>query len=150
MSKNLQNVPSWNLTDFYSSILDPKIEKDLRNIKNSIVKFKKSFEGKVLKLSAKKLYEVIKEYEKISEKIGKISSYSYLIYAGDLSNQKNIAFYQNISEKVSQFSTELVFFDLELNQIKDVDLKKKLKASKDLASYQPYIRDVRAFKKYYY
>jgi len=139
----LTNIPKWNLTDFYSSIEDKKISTDLKKIEKSTKKFVTDFAGKITKINVSKLLEAIKTYEKISEEIGKISSYSYLIYAADLSNQKNISFYQNISESLSRFESQLIFFTLELNQIDEKKLKNPL-----LAKYQPFIRDSRIFKKH--
>ncbi len=141
--KNLKNVPEWNLSDFYSSPKDKKISLEIKNIEKASEKFSKDFVGKVSKLSASQLFMAIETYEKISEQIGKVSSYSYLIYAADLSNQANISFYQNTSETLSKFESQLIFFTLELNKIDE----KKLKSS-ELKKYQPFIRDSRAFKKY--
>jgi oligoendopeptidase F len=141
--KNLKNVPEWNLSDFYSSPKDKKISLEIKNIEKASEKFSKDFVGKVSKLNASQLLAAIETYEKISEQIGKVSSYSYLIYAADLSNQTNISFYQNTSETLSKFESQLIFFTLELNKIDE----KKLKSS-ELKKYQPFIRDSRAFKKY--
>ncbi len=141
--KNLKNIPTWNLADFYSSIEDKKISTDLKKIEKDAKKFVSDFAGKINKISAPKLFEAIQTYEKICENIGKISSYSYLIYAADLSNQKNISFYQNISEALSGIESQLIFFTLELNEIDE----KKLKNTA-LKKYQPFIRDSRIFKKH--
>lgn len=141
--KNLKNVPEWNLSDFYSSPKDKRISLEIKNIEKASEKFSKDFVGKISKLSPSQLLKAIQTYEKISEQIGKISSYSYLIYAADLSNQANISFYQNTSETLSKFESQLIFFTLELNKIDE----KKLKSS-ELKKYQPFIRDSRAFKKY--
>ncbi len=146
-AKNLGAVPQWDLSDFYSSIDDKKITADLKSISTAVKNFTKKFSGKVSKLSAPQLSEAIKNYEKISEKIGKISSYSYLVYASDLSNQKNISFHQNTSEALSSLESALIFFSLELNKIDEKKLQKLLKNS-SLKKYQPFIRDSRAFKKY--
>jgi oligoendopeptidase F len=140
-------APEWDLSDFYSSISDKKIAQDLKNIADLVAKFKKNFAGKVAKLAAPKLAEAIKNYEEIAEKMGKLGSYSYLIYASDLSNQKHISFHQNISEKLSEFESQLVFFTLELNKISDAALKKLLQNAA-VKKYAPFIRDIRAFKKY--
>lgn len=141
--KNLKNIPTWNLSDFYSSISDKKISADLKKIEKDTKKFVSDFAGKINKISALKLFEAIQTYEKISENIGKISSYSYLIYAADLSNQKNISFYQNISEALSGIESQLIFFTLELNEIDEKKLKNPA-----LKKYQPFIRDSRIFKKH--
>ena len=120
MTKNtLGNVPNWDLSDFYSSIKDKKIASDLENCAKNAKSFAKKYQGKVEKLSAPDLFKAIKKYEEISEKMAEISSYSYLIYAIDLSNQKNIAFHQDISEKLTDPSSNLIFFSLEINEIDD-------------------------------
>ena len=141
--KNLKNIPTWNLSDFYSSISDKKISADLKKIEKDTKKFVSDFAGKINKISAPKLFEAIQNYEKISENIGKISSYSYLIYAADLSNQKNISFYQNISEALSGIESQLIFFTIELNEVDEKKLKNPA-----LKKYQPFIRDSRIFKKH--
>lgn len=140
-------APNWDLSDFYASIEDEKINLDLVKISKNCEKFVKDFSQKVVKLDAKNLNLAIKKYEEIAENIGKISSYAYLIYASDLSNHKHIAFFQNISEKLNEFQSKLVFFTLELNEISDANLKKLLLDEK-LKKYQPFIRDCRAFKKH--
>jgi oligoendopeptidase F len=146
MTKTL-NAPNWDLSDFYSSIKDKKITADLKKIENESKKFNKEFTGKIIKLSATKLFEAIKTYEKIAEKIGKLASYSYLIYASDLSNPSNISFHQNTSEALSKFESDLIFFCLEINKISDTNLVKLLENS-SLKKYQPFIRDVRSFRQY--
>jgi len=143
-----KQLPSWDLRDFYSSTKDKKITVDLKIISDSSQKFVKKYLQKVGKLSAAQLALAIVEYEQVSEIIGKLSSYSYLIYASDLSDQNNISFYQNISEKLSKFEKELVFFTLEINLIEDKKITTLLKQSAALKKYQPFIRDIRAFRKH--
>jgi len=145
--KELKNVPAWDLSDFYSSISDKKISAELKKIEKSSKDFDKKYHGKVAKLKAPQLFTAIVEYEKIAQAIGKLSSYSYLVYASDLSNQKNIAFHQNLSESLSKFETLLIFFTLELNEIDEKKINILLKNAQ-LKKYQPFIRDTRAFRKY--
>ncbi|MBM5781878.1 MAG: M3 family oligoendopeptidase [Pelagibacterales bacterium] len=147
-NNSLKNTPTWNLSDFYSSIKDKKIDSDLNKISVEASNFAKKFTKKITKLNAKQLTEAIKEYEKICELIGKVSSYSYLIYASDLSNSDNLSFYQNISEKISEYESLLVFFSLEINDIEEKTLNKFYKENSTLKSYYPFIRDVRAFKQH--
>ena len=145
--KKLGAVPNWNLTDFYNSISDKKISADLKKIAEETKSFAKKYHGKIAKINASQLFEAIEQYQKICELIGKISSYSYLVYASDLSNQTNIGFYQNTSEKLSEFETQLVFFTHEINEIDEKKLAELLK-NDQIKKYQPFIRDTRAFKKY--
>jgi len=144
---NLGLVPTWNLTDFYSSIKDKQIIRDFEFIDKEIKIFSKKYLKKVNNINAPIFFEAIEHYQKISEIIGKISSYSYLIYASNLSDQINISFYQNTLEKLSKFESQIIFFTLEINDIAEEKIKKLLKDSK-LKKYQPFIRDCRSFRKY--
>lgn len=140
-------TPTWDLTDFYSSIHDQKITADIKKIAIDCEKFVTSFSEQVNNLDAKQLAIAIQTYENICEAIGKISSYSYLVYASDLSNQENIAFHQNTNEILNESESKLIFFTLELNKISDEKLKTLLEEPK-LAKYQPFLRDTGIFKKH--
>ena len=140
--KTQQTPPNWDLSDFYNSPKDKKIDTEIKKISQETKNFVTDFCGKIEKLSAPKLFLAIQKFEEICEKIGKISSYSQLLYASDLSNQENLAFHQNTSERLNKFESELVFFSLELNKIGDKKIVTLLK------NYQPFIRDTRAFKKH--
>ncbi|MCE3254585.1 MAG: oligoendopeptidase [Rickettsiaceae bacterium] len=147
-NKKLNNLPNWDLSDFYPSISSPKINEDFKKSADLAEKFKKNYQGKLAKISAADLAKAIKEYEKISEILGKISSFAYLNYATNLKSPKDTGFYQNVSEKINEISSALIFFELEINQIEDKKLQALIKENKDLQRYQPYLRDVRVFKKY--
>ncbi len=146
--KKLGNLPSWDLTDFYKSIADKKIAEDFKLARDLAACFKKNYQGKLQEISAINLAKAIKEYEKISELLGKISSFSYLNYATNLNSPKDTAFYQDSSEKINDISSLMVFFELEINQIEDKKLNSLIKSNSDLQRYSPYLRDVRVFKKY--
>lgn len=147
-SNLINKTPAWDLSDFYSSVNDLEIAKDLKKIETSTKKFSEEFTGKIGKIDANELAKAIKKYEKICDLIGKISSYSYLIYASDLSNHDNVSFYQNISEKLSSSQSNLVFFSLELNKISDKEFVNLFKESAVLGKYKPFIRDTNLFKKH--
>ena len=146
--KKLNKLPNWDLTDFYPSISSTKIVGDFSLAKNLAATFAKKYQGNLIDISAKNLAKAIKEYEKISEILGKISSYAYLNYATNLNTPRDTAFYQDTSEKINDISSSLVFFELEINQIEDKKLSSLIKEDKDLQRYQPYLRDVRVFKKH--
>ncbi len=147
-TKKLTNLPNWDLTDFYKLITDKKIAEDFKKAEELAKKFTKDYQGKLKNISALNFAKAIKEYEKISEILGKISSFAYLNYATNLNAAKDTAFYQDTSEKINDISSLAVFFELEINQIEDKKLNSLIKENKDLQRYAPYLRDVRVFKKY--
>ncbi len=163
------DLPKWDLSDLYSSIKDSAIKSDIKTIAELVKLFNKNYYKKVNKLNSLELFYAISEYENICEKIAKISTFSYLVYASDLSNSDNVSFFQNSSETLSKFESELVFFILEINLIDEKQLKKLLEDNQKTATknnkissknsiknttknslkdYQPFLRDCRTFKNY--
>jgi oligoendopeptidase F len=145
---NFKNLPTWDLGDLYESAECEEFISDLEYCEDSAKNFEKKYKGKLGKLTAKKLFGAIAEYEIISEIMDKISTYAFLKYAENLSKEANTSLYQNVTEKITGYSSHLVFFSLEINKISDADLEKMYKSSKELIKYKPFIRDIRVFKKY--
>ena len=140
-------LPVWNLGDLYSSINSRKILKDLNLIEKLSKSFSKKYEGKVTKLSAIKLLKAIEEIEKIDEIMDKILSYAHLLVSENIENEKNKIFFQQMQEKITKFSSMLIFFTLELNQISDKKIKIFFKKKK-LIKYKNWIINRRSFKPY--
>ena len=140
-------LPVWNLGDLYSSINSRKILKDLNLIEKLSKSFSKKYEGKVIKLSAIKLLKAIEEIEKIDEIMDKILSYAHLLVSENIENEKNKIFFQQMQEKITKFSSMLIFFTLELNQISDKKIKIFFK-DKKLIKYKTWIINRRSFKPY--
>lgn len=139
-------APAWDLDDLYKGLKDPAIKKDLTALRKEIDTFAHHYEGKVSTLSANDLATSIKEYESISEKLSRITSFSFLLFAQDMTHKEVGSFYQNIQEDVTQLSTTLIFYSLELNQIDENELKEKFTQSAALATYKPWIENLRIFK----
>ena len=126
-SKNLNKLgklPIWNLSDLYKSNKEKQISSDLNFIEKVAKKFEKKYEGRIKYLNAESLFKAIYELEKISEKVSRIISYAQLLHSENIENEKNKIFFQNIDEKITKYSSSLVFFSLELNDIKEKHLQK--------------------------
>ena len=148
MKKTIEKLPSWDLSDLYPSNNSTRIKQDLKKARDLSEKFKKKFEGKLADLKAENLASAIMEYEKIEEICGKLSSFAYLFYAENIEDEERSRFWQDISEKITEISTIILFFTLELNELEERDIKKKISNSKQLAYYDPWLKSVRAFKPY--
>lgn len=142
----LGSLPEWNLNDFYSSIDDPAIKADIARAETLSKQFATQYETLVAQLSADSLAKAIKEYENLTEILGKIGSYAQLLYAQNMALERNTAFYQNICETLTDISTHTLFFSLEQNKIDDTKLQQMLSESKALAHFAPWIRDTRSFR----
>lgn len=143
--KNLGNMPNWNLSDLYSSINDKQIELDIKNIEKEIKDFQ-SYRGKIKDLTGKELYDSIIKYENIGEMMGKLGSFAYLKYAENLSLDENVKFFQKINEKLTDLSSNLIFFSLEVNKIPSAQLNAMYAESKSLRVYKSVIDEIRLFK----
>ena len=132
-SKNINNLgklPVWNLADLYDSIKGKKISSDLNFIEKATKKFEKKYGGKIKQLNSEKLFKVILELEKINEKIDRIISYAHLLYAENVEDEERKIFFQQMQEKITKYSSSLIFFTLELNNIENKNLQKLLKNKK--------------------
>ena len=144
-SNNLGKLPIWDLSDLYNSSKDNKITLDLNFIKIASKKFEKKYEGKIRNLNSEKLHKAIIELEKINEKIDRVMSYAHLLYAENVENEKNKIFFQQMQETITKYSSSLIFFSLELNNIGNKKLKKILK-NKKLKKFDTWIANARTFK----
>ena len=87
-------------------------------------RIKERYQGKVVSLAkdGAQLAQAIAAYERLSDRVGKLGSYAGLLYAADTSNPDNAKFYGDIQEKITVITTDLIFFELELNQIDEADM----------------------------
>ena len=58
--------------------------------------------------------------------MGRLGSYAGLLYAADTSDPENAKFYGDIQEKLTAITTDLIFFELELNKIDEAELARAL------------------------
>ena len=77
----------------------------------------------------------------------KILSYAHLLVAEDADHEKNKIFFQQMQEKITNYSSCLIFFTLELNQIEEKKLNILLKNSQ-LIKYKTWIENRRLYKPY--
>ena len=146
---DLGHMPEWNLADLYASPQDPAVERDLARMATDARKIKDLYQGKLVGMGrdGTALAGAVAAYEDLSELMGRLASYAQLLYSGDQSDQGRAKFYGDVSEKLTQISTDLVFFELELNQVAEADLAEALKVPA-LARYKPWLDDLRKEKPY--
>ena len=140
----LGNLPRWDLSDLYSGPDAADLAADLEKADAAAKKFNGDFAGKVGSLSAAGLAHAIQRYERDEDLLGRISSYAQLHHAADVADREVGRFYQTTMERLSEITSKLIFFTLELNRIEDAALEALLAADPALAHYAPWLRDVRA------
>src|SRR5580698_4771270 len=140
-----EKLPSWDLSDLYPAPDSPEVQADLAAAERDAKAFAATYEGKLAELSGAALAGAIGDFQRIEEVLGRLVSYAQLLFAGDSTDAATGRFYQTINERVTAISVHLLFFSLELNRLDDAALDAKL-ADKELAHWQPWLRDLRVFR----
>jgi oligoendopeptidase F len=145
-------LPVWDLSDLYSAPDAPEIGHDLARSAETAKAFAGRYRGKLAALIGEPkggaaLAEAIRTYEALEDTLGRVMSYAGLLYASDNTNPAYAKFYGDMQERVTQISTDLLFFALELNKVDDAALAKALETP-SLAHYEPWLRDLRAMRPY--
>ncbi len=145
-SEELGDLPEWDLSDLYRSPDAPELEADLNFLETECAAFAADYEGKLADLSADELLTCVERNEKISQVSGRIMSYAGLRYYQVTVDAERAQFMSNMQEELTDFSTPLVFFTLELNRIDDDKLEAMFAENADLARYKPVFDRIRAMK----
>ncbi|MCR9157132.1 MAG: M3 family oligoendopeptidase [Rhodobacteraceae bacterium] len=146
--KNLGDLPEWDLTDLYPSDDAAELKRDLDWLEEACRSFAADYEGKLAGLSAEEFLTAIHRHEKIENIAGRIMSYAGLRYYQLTTDAQRAKFLSDHQEKITNYTTPLVFFTLELNRIDDATVDALFDANADLARYKPAIRRIRAMKPY--
>ena len=107
---DLGKLPVWNLKDLYKSSKSSQILLDLNFIEKEAKRFEKKYEGKISQLNSSKLFKAIVKFEKIDEKINQILSYAHLLFSENVRDEKNKIFLQQMQERITEYSSFLIFF----------------------------------------
>ncbi|MDV4145327.1 M3 family oligoendopeptidase [Shimia sp. FJ5] len=147
-SDGLGNLPEWDLSDLYTSPDAPELEADMAFLEKECAAFAADYEGKLASLDADALLTCVLRNEKINQVAGRIMSYAGLRYYQLTTDAERAQFMSNCQEKLTNFTTPLVFFTLELNRIEDDALAAAFAANAELARYKPVFDRIRAMKPY--
>ena len=138
-------LPGWNLTDLYPAPDSAELASDLDTTEAAARAFAAAHAGTLAKASGAALAEMIGEYERIEEVMGRVMSYAQLLFSGDSNDPAIGQFYQTMSERITVISSHMIFFTLELNRLDDAVLEQKL-TDPALARWRPWLRDLRSFR----
>ena len=147
MTAVLKDLPEWNLADLYEGPKAAAFAADMAKGEADSKAFAAAYQGKLAGLSGAALGGAIKAYDDLSDILGRVGSYAQLHYVGDTTDSDRAKFYGDVNNKITEISTLLLFFELELNQIDDTALAEKMK-DKALAHYKPWLDNLRFEKPY--
>ncbi|MDX2309296.1 MAG: M3 family oligoendopeptidase [Hyphomicrobium sp.] len=146
---SLGPMPEWDLTDLYAAPNAPEVQRDLARAARDAETLKDQCRGRMGELAkdGARLALAIEAYEQLSDLMGKLASFAGLLYAADQSDPERAKFYGDVSEKLTRIGTDLIFFELELNQVDEAQLTDSMRVPA-LAKYRPWIEDLRKEKPY--
>jgi len=148
----LGTLPEWDLTDLYPAMDSPQFAADLTAAEAECKAFADAYRGKLERLvtgdsAVQALYDAVHRYEALEDRLGRVISYAGLVYAGDTTDPKRAKFYGDTQERLTAASSDLLFFQLELNRIDDSVLD-ALAAKAPLSHFRPWLEDIRKEKPY--
>ena len=142
------DLPEWDLSDLYTAEDAPELIRDLAWLEEECANFARDYEGKLAELDAEGFLACVLRNEKISGIAGRIMSYAGLRYYQLTIDAGRAKFLSDMQEKITNFTTPLVFFTLELNRLDDGVLDGLFAESAELARYKPVFDRIRAMKPY--
>jgi oligoendopeptidase F len=144
----LGDLPVWDLTDLYAAPDAPELKADLEWLEGECAGFAAEYEGKLADLDTAGMLECITRYEKIDVIAGRIMSYAGLRYYQHTTDPARAKFMSDMQDKITGFTTPLVFFSLEFNRIPDDRYAAVFGGDPALARYKPVFDRMRAMKPY--
>ena len=93
---------TWNLTELFKDISDPKIEQAIAEATQSADKFEKAYRGKIGSLSAEGLLGCLRDVEAFEAKFSDIALFSSLSFAADMTQPQA----QALNDRVDKLSRQ--------------------------------------------
>lgn len=142
-------LPVWDLADLYPGRDSAEFKGALEDAKGRAARFEADYKGKLVDLTkGGRLIEAIKDSEALGDLTGKIGSFAFLQYAQKSTDPDRAKFMGDTNEALTNLSTRVLFFELELNRIEDADLEAAFGKDPELARYRTWFADLRRAKPY--
>ncbi len=147
-SGSLGNLPEWDLSDLYTAPDAPEVARDMAWLETACTTFATTHEGRLATLDAAALLACVQSYEQIDITAGRLMSFAGLRYYQNTLDSDRAKFMADTQDRITTFTTPLVFFTLEFNRLDDDHLAGLLAANADLARYKPVFDRMRAMRPY--
>jgi oligoendopeptidase F len=120
---------TWDLTDLYDGPDDPRIERDLADLKGRAIAFERGFRGSVEAddRSAERLRDALEEVEGIYEALVVVLAFAGLTFAGDTRPPVHGALLTRAREAASDIRSHLLFLELEWAALPDATAEALIK-----------------------
>ncbi len=147
-------LPAWNLNDLYRGIDDPQIEGDLQEALRQAEQFEKEYRGRISTFAtvsgeptAKGLFDLLRKLESIRERVDRVLSYAYLVFAADTKDPRHGALLQRVQERSTDIQRHLLFFELEWAAVPEERVKGWLEEP-ELANDRHFLESIRKWAPY--
>ncbi len=149
---DLGDLPEWDLTDLYAAMDAPELTRDIEQSSSGCTEFEKRWKGD-LETAAKSggengLGTALRQYEALEEILGRIVSFAGLTYFSNTGDPARAKFFGDIQSKITDISSHLLFFALEINRIDDKIVDAAIENDQATAHYKPWLVDLRKDKPY--
>ncbi|HVW93981.1 MAG TPA: M3 family oligoendopeptidase [Devosia sp.] len=142
-------LPEWDLSDLYPGPDSPELKADLERAAAEAAAFEADYKGRLERLARDGgLVAAVKRIEALTDLTGRLGSFAYLRYAQQTTDPERAKFLGDVSQALTDLSTKLIFFELELNRIDEAVLEAAFAADPALAHYRPWFTEVRKAKPY--
>ncbi|MGX5664649.1 M3 family oligoendopeptidase [Rhizobium daejeonense] len=149
-SRKLGELPVWRLEDLYPSKTSDAFVGDLEKAARDALAFETKWKGNLANaLNATGddgLAAALTQMDALEDLLGRVASYAGLTYYSDMTNVENGKFFGDVQAKLTDISSRLLFFALELNRIEDEAVDAAMDRDPALAHYRPWIVDLRKDK----
>ncbi len=142
-------MPGWNLGDLYPQG-GAELAADFDKAAQEAAGFREAYQGKLdglARADAGGLAKAVAAYEALSDLTGRIGSFAYLNYVTNTADPSRAKLFGDAQDKLTVVSTQVLFFELELNRIDDAVMDAALDNAA-LAHYRPWLTDLRKERPY--
>jgi oligoendopeptidase F len=108
---------TWNLTELFQNLTDPKIEQTITQATTATDAFEKTYRGKITTLSAEGLLRCLHDIEAFETKFSNLSLYASLSFAANMTVPEAQALNDKVDKLSANISKQLAFYSLELGKL---------------------------------
>uniref|UniRef100_A0A7C3J481 M3 family oligoendopeptidase n=1 Tax=Candidatus Methanomethylicus mesodigestus TaxID=1867258 RepID=A0A7C3J481_9CREN len=141
MADDLQELPSWDLTEIFPSAIDSKLGSAVEDAKERAEGIVQRYKGKLSGLSRDGIKSGLEEYEGFLAKLNDITLYASLAFSADMTVPEIQSLYDRTSKLEAKLGKDLAFFELELGRRVKED--PEIIYSEALANYRHFLERMR-------
>lgn len=141
---------TWDLSDLYLGVADPRLDTDLQSIQQCAETFEQTYRGQIARedLTADGLAQALQQYEELQRREARPGTFAQLHFTTCTTDPERGALLQKVREAGSRVATHLLFFDLEIGRIPSPTYERVI-ADPRLANYRHYLEHQRALARYH-